>query len=89
VSLMEALALGKPVVASDLSGIPELVRDGETGLLVPPGDAGRLADALELLLGDAGLRERLGEAGRRLVRERYDEAACFERAAELLGAATS
>jgi glycosyltransferase involved in cell wall biosynthesis len=54
--------------------VPEILTDGEHALLVPAGDAGALADALERLLGDAGLRARLGEAGRRLVLERYSGA---------------
>lgn len=70
VALMEALAAAKPVVASRLSGIPELVADGETGLLVAPGDAGALAAAVARLLQEPGLAARLGEAGReRVVRE--------------------
>ncbi len=89
VSLMEALAFGKPVVASGLSGIPELVRDGETGLLVPPGDVAALADALERLLRDPELRRRLGEAGRSLVAELYAEDARAARAAELLRSSTA
>lgn len=87
VSLMEALAHGTPCVASRLSGVPELVVDGETGLLVPPGDADALAAALARLLADEALAGRLGEGGRRLVRERFDRDACFRRAAALLGAA--
>ena len=82
VVLMEAMASGLPVVSTELSGIPELVRDGETGLLVPPADAGALADALHRLAGDAGLRRRMGDAGReRVTRDfnlRTSAAALFE-----------
>jgi glycosyltransferase involved in cell wall biosynthesis len=68
--LMEAMASGVPVVASGISGIPELVHDGVSGLLVPPGDPWALARALRLLHDDPGLRERLARAGReRVVRE--------------------
>jgi len=67
VVLMEAMACGLPVVASAISGIPELVGDGQTGTLVPPGDAHALADALQNLAQDAALRRRLGTAGRRRV----------------------
>lgn len=65
----EAMHQGRPVLASATVGAVAggLVRDGETGLVVPPGDARALADAIERLLGDAGLRERLGEAARRAV----------------------
>ena len=65
VVLMEAMAAGVPVVASHLSGIPELVTDDVTGLLVPPGDDAALADALERLAADPDLRRTLGAAGRR------------------------
>ena len=82
VVLMEAMACGLPVVASDLSGIPELVTDGADGVLVPPGDATALADALVLLAADAGLRERLGSEGRRTVVERFN----VDRSAEQLAA---
>lgn len=64
---MEMLAIGKPVIGSDIGGIPELVRDGETGLLFPPGDAGALAERMRRLVGDAGLAARLGAAGKALV----------------------
>jgi glycosyltransferase involved in cell wall biosynthesis len=66
----QALAHGRPVVATDVGGLPEAVIDGETGLLVPPRDPAALREALERLLGDDGLRARLGAAGRRLVEER-------------------
>lgn len=64
ISILEAMSAGLPVVASAVGGVPELVVDGETGLLVPPGDPEALADALGRLLGDAELRRRLGAAGR-------------------------
>lgn len=60
---LEAMASGTPVVASRTGGLPDVVIDGETGLLTPPGDAGALAAALERLLGDATLRSRMGAAG--------------------------
>lgn len=61
-SVIEAMAAGLPVVATRSGSLPEVVRDDETGLLVPPGDAGALAAALERLLDDASLRGRLGQA---------------------------
>jgi glycosyltransferase involved in cell wall biosynthesis len=64
VAVIEALAAGKPVVASAVGGLRELVRDERDGLLVPAADAGALADVLGRLLGDADLRDRLGRAGR-------------------------
>lgn len=70
VVLMEAMACGVPVAASDLSGIPELVEHGETGLLVPPGDSTALADALQRLASDPQLRRRLAAAARdKIVRQ--------------------
>jgi colanic acid/amylovoran biosynthesis glycosyltransferase len=72
VVLMEAMASGVPVVASGISGIPELVHDGASGLLVPPGDPRALARALRLLHDDPGLRERLAHAGREMVVREFD-----------------
>jgi glycosyltransferase involved in cell wall biosynthesis len=72
VVLMEAMACGLPVVASRLSGIPELVTDGISGLLVPPGDHLALADALATLAADPDLRARLGSAGRDTVLRDFD-----------------
>ena len=72
VALMEAMATGLAVVASDISGIPELVDDGETGILVPPGDAHALADAIGRLHDDPALRARLGEAARARVERDFD-----------------
>jgi glycosyltransferase involved in cell wall biosynthesis len=68
---MEAMSMEVPVVASRITGIPELIEDGANGLLVPPGSASELADALERLAGDPGLRRRLGQAGRRTVDEQF------------------
>jgi glycosyltransferase involved in cell wall biosynthesis len=70
--VIEASAMGVPVVASDLGGPQELVRHGETGLLVPAHDAAALADALLTLLHDAALRERMGQAGIAFAREHFD-----------------
>ena len=72
VAAVEAAATGLPVVASDVFGIPDVVVDGATGLLVPPRDVAALASAIERLAGDRDLRRRLGDGGRALVRERYD-----------------
>jgi glycosyltransferase involved in cell wall biosynthesis len=62
---LEAQALGVPVVASRVGGLPEIVLDGRTGLLVEPADASALAGAITRLLGDAELRRRMGEAAKR------------------------
>lgn len=71
VACAEAMAHGRPVVASAVGGLRDLVVDGETGLLVPPGDATALRAALERLLADADLRRRFGEAGRDRARELF------------------
>ena len=70
---MEAMATGRPVISCPISGIPELVRDGETGLLVPPDDPRALADAIERLARDESLRVRLGRQGRALVERQHDQ----------------
>jgi glycosyltransferase involved in cell wall biosynthesis len=72
VALMEAMASGLPVVATAISGIPELVESGATGFLVPPCDERALADSLQALASDADLRERFGAAGRERVLEEFD-----------------
>jgi phosphatidylinositol alpha-1,6-mannosyltransferase len=66
-ALLEAMACGRPVVASTAGGIPDLVRHGRDGFLVPPGDAGALGAAIGRLLGDAGTARALGRAGRERV----------------------
>jgi glycosyltransferase involved in cell wall biosynthesis len=71
VTAIEALAAGKPVVATRVGGIPDVVRDGEDGFLVEPGDVEALAERLAQLATDPELRERMGEAARSRVRERY------------------
>jgi len=68
---LEAMAAGLPVVATRVSAVPEVVVDGETGLLVPVDDPASLAAALTRLAGDADLRRGLGLAGARRVRERF------------------
>jgi glycosyltransferase involved in cell wall biosynthesis len=79
VACAEAMAAGRPVVASAVGGLLDLVVDGETGLLVPPRDVPALHAALERLLGDAELRGRLGEAGRRRVQEHFSWPAVTDR----------
>ena len=91
VSALEASATGLPVVASDIHGIPDVVRDGVTGLLVPPRDVDALADAIARLAQDPALRHEMGLAGRAFVEANYswrDNAALMERLyAEMVGTA--
>lgn len=74
-SLLEAAASGRPIVAVHGPGLREVVRDGVTGILIPPRDATALAAALQRLAEDAGLRGRLGQAARALAEQDFGEAA--------------
>lgn len=69
--LLEAMAAGRPIVASRVATIPEVVADGETGILVPAGDADAMADAIADLAGDPARARRLGEAGRERLRRNF------------------
>lgn len=70
--LSEAGAAGLPSVSTDMAAIPEIVREGETGLLIPPGDVDALTTALERLIEDEGLRLRMGAAAVQRVHEQFD-----------------
>lgn len=70
--LVEAMAAGVPVVTTSVSGIPELVEDGVSGLVVPPDDTVAVAGALALLAGDPALATRIGQTGRQVVSQRFD-----------------
>jgi glycosyltransferase involved in cell wall biosynthesis len=70
-SILEAMALARPVVATDVGGTRDLVRDGETGHLVPPGDAAAITRAVLSLAADAKRAAKMGAAGRRLQREHF------------------
>ena len=70
-ALMQAMAVGVPVVSTPVGSVDELVRHGETGLMVPPQDADALRAAIERLLGEPALSRRLVQAARAWVRERY------------------
>ena len=73
-SLLEAAACGRPLVATDVPGCREVARQGVTGLLVPPDDPAALADAIETLVNDPGMRLRFGRAGRQLVSDEFSSA---------------
>jgi glycosyltransferase involved in cell wall biosynthesis len=77
-SVLEAMAAGLPVVATAVGGIPELVADRETGMLVPPRDTTALAEAIRKIAGDRELRDRLGAAGRRRAQEEFSIERCLQ-----------
>lgn len=91
-SLLEAAACARPLIATDVPGCRALVRDKQTGLLVPPRDTAALADAIERLAADGGLRRSYGAAARRDVEARLSQdriaAAVQTLYAEVLGAPT-
>lgn len=76
---LEAMACGKPVIACSSGGTPEVVIDGQTGLLVPPGDCEALTNAIRSLSSDLGLRRKLGTAARRWVEDRFGIDAYLDR----------
>lgn len=78
-SLLQAMATGVPVVAAATGGIPEVIADGQTGRLVPPGDPAALAAALAEVLRDPGAAARRAEAARAFVAERFSRARCVDR----------
>jgi glycosyltransferase involved in cell wall biosynthesis len=71
VALVEAMAAGRPVVATAVGGVPDVVVNGVTGFLVPTGDPSGLADALQRLIDDAALAGRMGDSGRRHVAQHF------------------
>jgi glycosyltransferase involved in cell wall biosynthesis len=79
----QALAVGTPVAAAATGGIPEIVRDGQTGRLVPPGDAGALARAVRSLLDDPEGAREMALAGQRLIRDRYSADAAMTATTEV------
>ena len=70
-SMLEAMASRTPVVATEISGVPDVIDDGENGLLIPPREPSRIADSVARLLDDPGMRERLANAGRETVEREY------------------
>lgn len=84
---LEAMERGRAVIASAVGGLPELVADGETGLLVPPGDAGALAEAIATLAGDPDRVAAMGAAGRARALDAFSQARCTAQTAALYEAA--
>ncbi|MGE5673607.1 MAG: glycosyltransferase family 4 protein [Mycobacterium leprae] len=81
--LLEAMAAGRPVVATRVGGVPEVVADGETGILVEPENPEALAGAMKRLLSDPGLAARMSEAGRRRVEQQFSSRRMAEQTAAL------
>lgn len=79
ITILEAMAAGKPVVATDVGGCSEVVRSGESGFIVPPEDPVALADAIERLLTDPELSARMGAAGRKCVTEDFSVDAMIQK----------
>jgi glycosyltransferase involved in cell wall biosynthesis len=78
-TVLEAMASGTPVICSRLGGLPEVVRDGETGFFTRPGDVAELRDRIRTLLADRALARRLGDSARQLVLERFTWDLCAQR----------
>ena len=71
VALIEAMAVGLPIIGTDLGGIPEVIEDGENGFLVSPGSSEKLAEALKKLVNDQALRTGMGRRGRQIYEEKF------------------
>jgi glycosyltransferase involved in cell wall biosynthesis len=79
VTILEALSCGTPVIATPVGGVPEIIKNHETGILVPPGDPPRLAEAIDHLLENEDVRLKMAREGRKLVEEQYSvENACIK-----------
>jgi glycosyltransferase involved in cell wall biosynthesis len=84
-TILEAMASGTPVIATAHGGPLDIIEDGETGLLVPPGDPAALAVAIIQMAEEPGWRERMGEAGRAEVVEKYTTDKYVDRVLEVYG----
>ena len=83
VSAIEASACSIPVIASNIGGLPEVVINGKTGYLVPPGDAESIAEKIIKLIEEPSLRQRLGKGGRKYVLENYEWNSCAKKMEEI------
>jgi len=86
--IAEAMACGKPLIGTNVGGIPELVRDGETGFVVRRGDTEAIATRILQLASDSQLRSQMGRAGRRSVERNFDLGQNVERVLQLYGLST-
>ena len=87
VVLMEAMAMGVPVVTTQIAGVSELVESGENGYLVPPGDSGALVTAIAKLVDNADRRAQFGQAGRKKVEQHFDISAALSNLKDLVSMA--
>ena len=81
--LLESMAMGVPVIATELAGIPELIKDGSNGFLTPPGDISCLASRIMRLANDHGLRQGYSENGRKTVEEHFDQSRSIDKILEI------
>lgn len=86
--MLEAMACGRPVICSAINAIPEVIEDGENGLLIRPGDPAGLADAMLRLLRDLELRERIGRRASEFIR-RYHDVSVQQQSLEAIYSAAS
>lgn len=77
--ILEALALQKPIVSTAVGGIPEIIENGQNGILVPSGDLGRLKNALQDLLREPGKAQQIGHAGRKSIAQKYSDKVMVEK----------
>jgi glycosyltransferase involved in cell wall biosynthesis len=82
-AILEAMSMGIPVVATDVGGVAELVENGRTGILVPPGDPEAMATAICSLIGNPLLRESMGLESRKVAQTRFSKERCAERHLEV------
>ena len=83
IALLEAMAMRKPIVACRVGGIPEVITDGVTGILVPPKDSHALAKAIVGLISDEKAKRRFGEAARKVVEEQFSQEMAMKRVENL------
>jgi glycosyltransferase involved in cell wall biosynthesis len=88
IALLEAMALGKACIATEINAIPEAIQDEQTGVLIPAGDSGALAETIAEMVTDGSRRQRLGAAARQLVMTKFDERLSAEVTLTYYGAAT-
>lgn len=84
-SILEAMAYGLPIISTPVGGIAEAVEEGVNGFLVPPGDANTLAEKINLIANDKGLREKMGQESYRIAKEKFDINVTIKQLEEIYG----